>query len=118
MSANSKYVRITKSMITSRAWKELDTFDKVAYMHFKLEYNGNKKEVKLPYKDMDGVMSRDRFKKCIDNLLKVGLIDIVHHRPQARDATIYGLSSRWHKFREPDFVKRQRPILSRTKQEP
>jgi len=118
MSANSKYVRVTKSMITSKAWRELDTFDKVAYMHFKLEYNGTKQEVKLPYKDMEGVMSRDRFTKSIDNLLRVGLIDIVHHRPQMRDATIYGMSSRWHKYGEDGFIKRQRPSLKRRRPEP
>ncbi len=63
-------------------------------------------------------MSWDRFKKSIDKLLQVGLIDIVKHRPQNRKATIYGLSSRWHKYGQEDFVKRQRPTLKRKKPEP
>ncbi len=122
--ANSKYLRITADMLKSKAWQELDPYDITAYMYFKDKYhvksNGdsNVKDISLTYEEMEPVMSWGRFKKSIDSLLRVGLIDIVHHRPQARDATIYGLSSRWHKYGEKGFVKRQRPTIKRQKPEP
>jgi len=111
-------------MTRSKAWAELDAYDITAYLCFKSKYyvksNGenNATDISLTYEEMSPIMSWGRFKKSIDNLLRVGLIDIVRHRPQTRDATIYGLSSRWHKYNEDGFVKRQRPTTSRKKQRP
>ncbi len=123
-SGSIKHLRITHNMLNSKAWQQLDPYDITTYLYFKSKYykkkNGdfNYKNISLTYGEMEPVMSWGRFKKSIDNLLRVGLIDIVRHRPQARDATIYGLSSRWHKYGEKDFVKRQRPTIKRKKPEP
>jgi len=111
-------------MLRSKAWAELDAYDVTAYINFKSKYHvkstgeNNSKDISLTYEEMGAVMSWGRFKKSIDNLLRVGLIDIVRHKPQAREATIYGLSVRWHKYGEEDFVIRQRPTTTRKKQRP
>ena len=121
MSANSNYLRITHSMLKSKAWQALDPYDMTAYVYFKSKYtrkkNGdfNNKDISLTYKEMESVMSWQRFSKSIDKLLATGFIDIVRHSPQTRDATIYGLSSRWHKYGEPDFKEVKRAKLKRSK---
>ncbi len=121
--ANSKYLRITADMMRSKAWAELDAYDISAYLYFKQKYhvksNGdtNVKDISLTYEEMESVMSWGRFKKSIDKLLQVGLIDIIKHRPQTRAPTIYGLSSRWHKYGQEAFVIRHRPTLKRQKVE-
>lgn len=121
---NSRYVRITESMLKSKAWKELDPYEHSAYLSFKLKYferrtdgSDNRKNISLTYEEMKPVMSPDRFKKCIDNLIKYGFIDIVEHRPQTRNATIYGFSDRWHKYGTDDFKEHQRVRLSRRKKD-
>lgn len=122
--ANSKYIRITKDMMESEAWAKLDVYDTNAYIHFKSKYyennrikTSNEKDISLTYKEMSKAMSSDRYKKSIDNLLEYGFIDIVKHSPQTRDATIYGLSSRWHDYGNGNFKKASRPKLSRKKNE-
>jgi len=111
-------------MLRSKAWQELDAYDITTYIYFKSKYhvksNGenNSTDISLTYEEMEPVMSWGRFKKSIDALLRVGLIDIIRHSPQTRNATIYGLSSRWHKYGADGFIKRQRPTISRKKQRP
>lgn len=119
--ANSKYLRITADMLKSKAWAELDAYDITSYLYFKQKYhvksNGdtNGKDISLTYEEMKSVMCHDRFKKSVDNLLRVGFIDLVKHRPQIRECTIYGLSSRWHKYGQEDFKTHQRVKYTRTK---
>jgi hypothetical protein len=116
---NSKHIRITEDMTTSEAWGQLDPYDITAYMRFKRKYyvrsdqTDNSKNISLTYKEMGDLMSPDRFKKCVDNLLRVGLIDIENHKPQTRDATIYSLSTRWHKYGTEGFVEKKRPKFTR-----
>jgi hypothetical protein len=111
-------------MLNSKAWQELDPYDITAYVYFKSKHtkkkNGdyNSDDISLTYEEMEPLMSWGRFSKSIDNLLRVGLIDIIKHSPHTRDATIYGLSSRWHKYGEEDFKEQKRVKLSRRKQEP
>jgi hypothetical protein len=121
--ANSKYLRITADMMRSKAWAELDPFDITAYVYFKEKYHvkstgeNNARDISLTYKEMEAVMSWGRYKKSVDNLLRVGLIDLVKHRPHTRDCTIYGLSSRWHKYGQEDVKTHQRVKFSRLKEE-
>ncbi len=116
---NSKHIRIAEDMMESKAWKELDPYDITAYMNFKRKYyvrsdhTDSSKDISLTYEGMGHLMSPERFKKSIDNLIRVGLIDLEKHKPQTREATIYSLSARWHKFGNEDFVERKRPMLKR-----
>lgn len=118
---NSRYVRITVDMMKSLAWQELDTYDMVAYLCFKSEYyernnkTDNQKDLSLTYDNMKKAMSPDRFRKCVDNLIRVGLIDIIIHKPQTRDATIYGLSDRWHAYGTSEFKEKERVKFNRRK---
>lgn len=120
---HGRFMKLTINMLESKAWQELDAYDIAAYVHFKSKLTKNKagdfnhQNISLTYKEMETVMSWGRFKKSVDNLLRVGLIDIVRHSPHTRDATIYALSSRWHKFGEADFKQVQRVTFSRRKSE-
>jgi hypothetical protein len=116
---NSNYLRITHNMLNSEAWQALDPYDITAYLYFKSKYtrkkNGdyNHSDISLTYKEMEEFMSWGRFSKSIDNLIRVGLIDMVRHSPHTRDATIYGLSSRWHNYKTPEFKEQKRVKLAR-----
>jgi len=50
------------------------------------------------------------FARAIDELVKVGFIDITHTSCGLhKDKTLYALSSRWELFGTPDFVAAKRP---------
>ena len=51
-----------------------------------------------------------RFKKAIDELLRVGLIDIAHSGLGVhKDSTLYAISNRWEKFGTDEFESAERP---------
>ncbi len=103
-------------MRSSKAWKELDVYDRAVYEEFKAKYNGkkeNSRNLSLTYAEMEPLMSWGRFKKSIDRLISRGFIDLVEHRPHSRDCTIYGLSNRWHHYGTGQFVQQERATLKR-----
>ena len=55
-------------------------------------------------------MSEGLFKRAIDELVKVGLIDIAKSGfGLKKDVTLYATSDRWKKFGTDEFVFKQRP---------
>ena len=115
------YLRITKDMMESAAWQELDPFDVTVYLYMKSKFTKNnakgtdkRDDISLTYEEISGKMSQNRFKKSIDNLIEKGFINLVLHRPQNRQATIYGLSARWHYYGTKDFKEQKRPVISRS----
>ena len=118
-SANSRYFRITSDMMNSAAWKELDPYDITTYAYLKSKYyvkkdgTDNVRDISLTYEEMTSLMSQNRFKKSIDKLISVGLIDLEIHNPHTRKATIYSLSKRWHSYKTQGFKPASRPVAAR-----
>ena len=114
--ANGRYCRITKDMMSSPAWQTLDIFAKVLYLHIKIKYiPGKERDISFTYREGTQLMSSRTFTKNMDKLIEVGFIDLVEHRPFSALCNIYGLSHRWHKYGTPEFVQKTRPKFRRTK---
>jgi hypothetical protein len=114
-SENSPYVRITKNMINSPAWQELNCFEQTLYLHMKFKYNGKpggEKDISFTYKEGEKLMSKRVFTRSMDKLIEVGLIDLVKHMPYSSSWNIYGLSDRWHDYGTPEFMIKTRPKRS------
>ncbi len=117
-SENSPYARITKNMVNSLAWQELNCYEQTLYLHMKLKYNGkpgSQHDICFTYAEGQKLMSKKTFTRSMDKLIEVGLIDLVTHRPFSVACNIYGLSSRWHNFGTNDFKIVSRPIFNRSR---
>jgi hypothetical protein len=124
MNDHGRFIKLTVSMMESEAWKQLTVYEQALYLHIKAKYRGigrngtdNSRDLSFTYQEGTRLMSRYRFTRAIDALIEVGLIDIVRHLPQAREATIYGLSDRWHHYGTADFKQQKRGSLKRRKVE-
>ncbi len=109
-SKNSKYARITKDMISSEAWQQLDVYARLLYLHIKFKYSpGKEKDISFTYKEGQELMSKAKFTKSLDKLIEVGLIDLQEHWRFGKKRNIFALSSRWHMFGTKNFNKQMRP---------
>ena len=72
----------------------------------------NRNEIQFTYveaQDKYGI-SATRFTRAIDELVRVGLIDIAHSGfGLYRDVTLYGISERWKKYGMDGFEHAERP---------
>lgn len=75
-------------------------------------YIENQNEIQFTYreaKEKYGI-SRSAFRDAIDQLVRVGLIDISKQGSGLhRDVTLYGISDRWRLYGTPEFVVKKRP---------
>jgi hypothetical protein len=72
----------------------------------------NNKEIQFSYREaLEKYGMKDgRFRKAIDELLRVGLIDIAHSGfGLHKDRTLYAISDRWEKFGTAEFQRVERP---------
>lgn len=114
--AHGRFVKLTVSMLSSPAWQELTVYEQALYIAIKGKYKGtnnktgqdNSDDISFTHAEGQQLMSKARFIKAIDRLIAVGLIDLVEHIPQAKRATIYGLSDRWHDYGTPEFKEQER----------
>ena len=121
MNEHGRFIKLTVNMLGSPAWKALTVYEQALYLAIKEKYKGvsrtghdSARDISFTYEEGLQLMSKTRFIKAIDRLIETGFIDLVSHLPQSRQATIYGLSSRWHNYGTPEFkehkrVKRVRP---------
>ena len=117
-SENSPYARITKNMVTSQAWQQLNCYEQTLYLHMKLKYNGkpgSERDISFTYAEGQKLMSKKTFTRSMDKLIEVGLIDLVTHRPFSAACNIYGLSRRWHNYGTNDFKIMSRPKFNRNR---
>ncbi len=109
---NSPYARITRNMVKSKAWQELNAYEQVLYLHLKLKYTGkpgSEKDLSFTYKEGENLMSKRTFTRSMDKLIAVGLVDLIRHMPYSQACNIYGLSDRWHNYGTEDFKSKTRP---------
>ena len=94
---NDRHVRLTADMINSEAWRDLRATSIKLYIALKLRYNGeNENEIELPYSEVEKIgISKNRVKKCFDDLITHGFIEYAHQGRFSRTANKYKLSSKW-----------------------
>ena len=67
-------------------------------------YNNGEIVFSYPEAEEKFKLTRPRFKRAIDNLIKLGFIDINHHGGgMIKDMTTYYISDRWRDYGTPDF---------------
>jgi hypothetical protein len=119
---------IPKSTIMSKAWLSLKTAAACqVYMIFRTKcqwkpFEGKRKyknnyilanqgEIQFTYKEAEEKwgISQSKFTRAIDEVIRVGLIDIAHSGfGLQKDATLYAISDRWEKFGTDEFVVKER----------
>jgi len=113
---SGQFVKITKDMMNSPAWKSLNFRQRGLYLEIKAKYkpkylNGvlesdNSKDIsftraeakKMGYGDANRTFPRD-----VDKLIECGFIDLVTPGSFTREPNIYGLSTRWQEFGKPGY---------------
>jgi hypothetical protein len=71
----------------------------------------NNGEIIFPYAEADEKFKicRSTFCRSIDQLVKLGFIDIAHHGGgMMKDSSKYGISERWRDYNKEDFIKTSR----------
>jgi hypothetical protein len=120
---------IPRDVITSRAYLDLNTSAGCqVYMLFRTKCRmepaegkrkrkdnwiiANNGEIQFSYKEARekwGILE-SRFKRAIDDLVRVGLIDIAHTGCGLhKDVSLYAISERWRLFGTDDFISKARP---------
>ena len=108
---NGRWVRLAEDMLKSQAWKQLDAFEQVLYLHMKNKFRvyqrGESNERNISFTNREGMelMSKARFTKSLDKLIEVGFVDLVEHWRHAKKPTILCLSARWHDYGTDNFKR-------------
>lgn len=98
-SADNHHIRITRSMMESKAWKTLSVHSIVLYMHFKAKYTGsNENNISFTYKEAMEIMNDRTFTKCIDQLIECGFVKLIEQNWTTRRPNIYGFNDQWKNF--------------------
>lgn len=112
--SEGRFVRVAGDMLESQAWKKLDAFDQVLYLHIKNKFRvnqrgvSNERNISFTYREGQELMSKARFTKSLDKLIEVGFIDLEQHWRHAKKPTIFGLSARWREYGTASFKKATR----------
>ena len=72
----------------------------------------NNGEIVLTYAEITAKfrIARSTFRNSIDQLVKLGFIDIAHHGGgMMKDSSKYGISERWREYGKEGFIKQSRP---------
>lgn len=110
-----RYVRISKSMYTSKAWKSLKSQERDLYIAMKIKFlknsdgTNNSRNISFTYKEAEEIMSSKTFTKARDHLVEKGFIDIVREGWVKSECNIYAFSERWKLYGTKDFQKETRP---------
>jgi hypothetical protein len=120
---------VSKKLITSKAFRSLNTAAACqVYMIFlykcqwkpiegarkrrKEYYLANQDEIQFSYREALGKwgIKQKKFTKALDELIRVGLIDITKSGfGLHKDCTLFAISERWEKFGTDEFVVKKRP---------
>jgi hypothetical protein len=126
----SKDFYFPRDILFSKAFRQLTGTAIFVYMIFRTKmsmkpYEGSKSkrsgkdkyycqninEIQFTYKEAleKHGLTRPRFVRAIDWLIKVGLIDIIHQGSGLyKDVSLYGISDRWMKYGTDEFIVKNR----------
>ena len=106
------FYMVTEKMVQSKAWDELDSYDKEVFIHIAIKFKGNNKHnLSFTYEEASKLQSPHRFNDSISHLVEKGLIDIMRSGGVWKKCNIYGLSERWRLYGTEEFVQGKRVVL-------
>ncbi|CAM4408041.1 hypothetical protein FHS16_001753 [Paenibacillus endophyticus] len=98
-SADKHHIRITRSMMSTGAWKTLTVHSKVLYIEMKNKYTGsNENDISFTYKEAAEIMNARTFTKSVDQLIEYGFIKLIEQNWTTRRPNIYGFNDQWKLF--------------------
>ena len=121
--AGSDVMFIPRRMHRSPAFRELTASSILVLLEFlsrrqmvKIGRRGrwvtkNNGEIVLTYAETTAKfgIARSTFRNSIDQLVKLGFIDIAHHGGgMMKDSSKYGISERWREYGKEEFIKKSR----------
>lgn len=113
-SSKGRHLRITLSMMESKAWKELSCYSIALYIHMKAKFNyENENNISFTYAEGEQLMTEQTFSKSLDQLNDLGFIKVVKSGWTTRTATIYGFSDQWKYYGTDKFNVTPRPKRKR-----
>lgn len=109
-STKGRHLRITVSMMDSKAWKELSCHSIALYIHMKAKFNyDNEDDISFTYAEGQKLMNEATFSKSLDQLNDLGFIKVIRSGWTTRTATIYGFSDQWKHYGTEKFSVKPRP---------
>ena len=100
------FVGIEYKILKSEAFKDLSVHAKWLYFEFKYRFYGdNEHRIIFTYQEAKKIMAIETFIKARNQLIEVGIIDIIKRGGLEKQPMIYGLSDRWRKFGTKDFIE-------------
>lgn len=103
-SPDNHHIRLTRSMLSSKAWKSLTMHSKVLYMEMKNKYTGNNEnDISFTYKEAMEIMNDRTFTKCVDQLIECGFIKLLEQNWTLRKPNIYGFNDQWKYYETAKF---------------
>lgn len=113
LGSSDRHLRLTQSMMLSKAWGELSCHSITLYVHMKLKFNyKNEDDISFTYAEGKKLMSERTFMKSIEQLIDLGFIKIVRQGWTSREPNIFGFSDQWKHYGTDKFnvvPKRKRP---------
>ena len=121
--ARSAMMFIPRRMHRSRAFKKLTKLAVIVYLEFRFRcqysragtrgkwHHVNNGELIFTYDDAVKIfgIARSTFRNCIDQLVKLGFIDIAHQGGgMMKDCSKYSISDRWVNYGKEEFKKKSR----------
>ncbi len=129
MSGKNSLIVLEQSMIKSNVWLSLSGTSVNVYLLFRTKCRIEKRGIKRGKRDLERMISnngeivftyaeaktkyrisKNRFRRAVDELLEKGFIDIAETGMGVHKVTtLYAISERWRKFGTPDYKTVPRP---------
>lgn len=92
----SKYIRLTKSLLMNKNFLSLHNSSKVLYIYMRL-WAYPKKEFNYTIGTGIAIVSKSTFLSCIKELEEKGFINIIYRNKYSNRMNVYEFSDRWYK---------------------
>lgn len=110
---NSNFMQIFHDMFDSKAWKNLNAYDRDLYMNMLRKHqrkvirgnieNTNYNNISMVKNEYEKFMNARTFNKSIDNLIEHGLIKVIKNGYVTRTCNIYGFNDEWKRYGTKNF---------------
>lgn len=109
---SDRFVRISNSMMKSKAWQELSIMARYLYLEMKACYHGGKLQeqaIVFTYKKAETVMHKATFQGALHQLIECGFITVTFNGYRQHMPNQYGFSDAWQRYprHEPEPRKLQ-----------
>ena len=92
---NDRHIRLTHSMLTSDAWRDLRATSVRLYLDMKTRYTGSLEAFQYPYSEAGKCISRNVISDSIEDLKSHGFISVDNTARFRREANLYRFVDAW-----------------------